>query len=83
MLKLNKLFYFVDEKETFCKRIEPSAPQRELLVKCKNDIRDHLRSEIKKATKLLIMNILAHVSEHKVLGHIKPVYNRPICRLKK
>lgn len=50
MLKLNKLFYTSDEQDTFCVHIEPSEEQRNFLVNCKNEIRDHLRPKIRAAT---------------------------------
>jgi len=50
MLKLNKLFYASGEQDTFCNRIEPTDEQRQFLVNCKNEIRDHLRTKIREAT---------------------------------
>jgi len=50
MLKLSKIFFSSDGQDHFSSRIEPSEGQRDFLVKCKNDIRDHLRPRIEKAT---------------------------------
>lgn len=50
MLKLNKIFYSSVEEGVFYDRIQPTAEQRTYLVSCKNDIRDHLRPRIRRAT---------------------------------
>jgi len=50
MLKLNKLFYFSDDQDVFCNRIEPTEDQRKFFVSCKNEIRDYLRPRIRNAT---------------------------------
>ncbi|MEI8573891.1 MULTISPECIES: CBASS cGAMP synthase [Methylomonas] len=54
MLKLNKLFFYADEKDVFNEVIRPSQEQRDYLVSCKNDIRDHLRPRIKEATRKIL-----------------------------
>ena len=50
MLKLNKLFFSSDDHDHFSNNIEPSADQKDFLINCKNEIRDHLRPRIQKAT---------------------------------
>lgn len=50
MLKLNKLFFSSDDHDHFSNHIEPSADQKTFLINCKNEIRDHLRPRIEKAT---------------------------------
>ena len=50
MLKLNKLFYYTEEPDAFCAQIEPTQTKRDFLARCKNEIRDHLRPRIQKAT---------------------------------
>jgi hypothetical protein len=50
MLKLNKLFFSSDDQDHFSNHIEPSANQKNFLINCKNEIRDHLRRGIQKAT---------------------------------
>lgn len=50
MLKLNKLFFSSDDQDHFSNHIEPSADQKDFLIICKNEIRDHLRPRIQKAT---------------------------------
>jgi hypothetical protein len=50
MLKLNKLFLYEDRPEPFGRKIEPEIEQRELLLNCKNKIRDRLREGIRQAS---------------------------------
>lgn len=54
MLKLNKLFYAADEQDVFSDRIEPTSDQKKFLVDCKNEIRDHLRPQIRQATTTIL-----------------------------
>lgn len=50
MLKLNKLFHSSDIQDHLSNHLEPSDEQRKFLINCKNEIRDHLRPRIEKAT---------------------------------
>jgi hypothetical protein len=54
MLKLNKLFLYEGNLDTFDAAIEPTSQQRAYLTSCKNAIRDHLREGIKVASKLVL-----------------------------
>jgi hypothetical protein len=54
MLKLNKLFYNSDLQNVFCDRIEPTDDQKNFLVACKNEIRDHLSKQIQLATTTIL-----------------------------
>ncbi|RQH00138.1 CBASS cGAMP synthase [Paraburkholderia dinghuensis] len=54
MLKLNRLLYSSATVGTFADNIAVSPEQRQLLVSCKNKIRDHLRPAIEKVTTTLL-----------------------------
>lgn len=50
MLNLTKLFHANDVADTYGNRLVPTGEQERFLTNCKNEIRDHLRPRIQKAT---------------------------------
>ena len=55
MLKLNKLLYKSGaDSDVFLNRISPHPTKRTYLVGCKNKIRDHLKPQIRQATKEIL-----------------------------
>jgi hypothetical protein len=51
MLRLNKLFYYGNDKRSFDQIIEPTDHQRQTLQNARTLIREHLRAKIRHATK--------------------------------
>lgn len=54
MLKLNKLLFYTVADDVFSNNIAPTDDQRATLAQAKNDIRDHLRPGIARATVALL-----------------------------